>query len=58
MVNQNKEIMALRRRPGCKGRFPHRGAAQIYRSPHDHGVNGVSPLDWHYARKSGFDKYD
>jgi hypothetical protein len=24
----------------------------------DRGVSAVFPLDWHYARKSGFDKYN
>jgi hypothetical protein len=43
---------------GCSGLFPRPYAARYTAGTHDHGVNGVSPLDWHYARKNGFHKYN
>src|ERR1700676_2872782 len=55
IVNQNKRIMALCAGPPDPVFSPLCGT--VFRITHGRGASAMFPLDWHYARKSGFDKY-
>jgi hypothetical protein len=57
MVNQIKRIVTtpIVEYSGFLAASPHLEA--LTGNPYDGGVGAFSPLSWHYARKSSFDKY-
>jgi hypothetical protein len=57
MVNQIKRIVTtpIVEYSGLLAASPHLQA--LTGKPYDGGVGAFSPLSWHYARKSSFDKH-